>query len=62
MLRVLAEREFRLLWLGQSASTIGDRLVFVAFVLAGGLIGMAVAATGFAIPDVWRLRAVEHGG
>ena len=31
--RVLREREFRLLWLGQSASTIGDRLVFVALAL-----------------------------
>src|SRR3954453_7126323 len=33
MLRVLSEREFRLLWLGQSASTIGDRIVFVAIAL-----------------------------
>ena len=33
MVRVLREREFRLLWLGQSASTIGDRLVFVALAL-----------------------------
>ena len=30
---VLRQREFRLLWLGQSASTIGDRLVFVALAL-----------------------------
>ena len=28
MRQVLREREFRLLWLGHSASTIGDRLVF----------------------------------
>src|SRR5690349_19237491 len=33
MMRVLREREFRLLWLGQSASTVGDRLVFVALAL-----------------------------
>src|SRR4051812_14650243 len=33
MLRVLSEREFRLLWLGQSASTVGDRIVFVALAL-----------------------------
>src|SRR3954447_17981531 len=33
MVRVLAEREFRLLWLGQSASTVGDRIVFVALAL-----------------------------
>src|SRR5690349_2670466 len=33
MLGVLREREFRLLWFGQSASTIGDRLVFVAIAL-----------------------------
>lgn len=33
MLGVLREREFRLLWLGQSASTVGDRLLFVALAL-----------------------------
>ena len=33
MVKVLREREFRLLWLGQTASTIGDRLVFVALAL-----------------------------
>jgi MFS family permease len=33
MMRVLREREFRLLWLGQAASTVGDRLVFVALAL-----------------------------
>ena len=33
MVGVLREREFRLLWLGQSASTIGDRMVFVALAL-----------------------------
>src|SRR4051812_46931379 len=33
MVKVLREREFRLLWLGQTASVIGDRLVFVALAL-----------------------------
>jgi MFS family permease len=33
MVKVLRERQFRLLWLGQTASTIGDRLVFVALAL-----------------------------
>jgi MFS family permease len=33
MRRVLAHREFRLLWLGQAASTLGDRLVIVALAL-----------------------------
>jgi MFS family permease len=33
MMRVLHQREFRLLWLGQSASTVGDRLVLPALAL-----------------------------
>jgi MFS family permease len=33
MVNVLRERDFRLLWLGQTASTVGDRLVFVALAL-----------------------------
>jgi MFS family permease len=33
MEKVLRERQFRLLWLGQTASTIGDRLVFVTLAL-----------------------------
>jgi MFS family permease len=33
MVTVLRERQFRLLWLAQTASTIGDRLVFVALAL-----------------------------
>jgi hypothetical protein len=28
-------------------------------VIAGGAIAFAVALLGFAIPDVWRLRALE---
>src|SRR3954471_11351701 len=39
MVRVLAEREFRLLWLGQSASTVGDRIVFIALALYVSEIG-----------------------
>ena len=31
--RVLRHREFRLLWLAPSASTLGDRIVFVALAL-----------------------------
>ena len=33
MPRVLAHRDFRLLWLGQALSTLGDRLIAVALVL-----------------------------
>ncbi|WP_169542090.1 MFS transporter [Solirubrobacter soli] len=33
MVKVLRERQFRLLWLAQTASTLGDRLVFVALAL-----------------------------
>ena len=32
-MRVLRERDFRHLFLGQAASTIGDRIVFVALAL-----------------------------
>ena len=39
MVRVLSEREFRLLWLGQSASTIGDAMVMVAIALYVTAIG-----------------------
>lgn len=56
MLRVLHEREFRLLWLGQSASTIGDRLVFVALALYVTEIGtptdVGVVLAAHAIPLV----------
>jgi len=33
MRRVLAHRDFRLLWLGQALSTLGDRIILVALVL-----------------------------
>ena len=33
MRAVLRHREFRLLWLAPSASTLGDRIVFVALAL-----------------------------
>jgi hypothetical protein len=33
MRSVLRHREFRLLWLATSASTLGDRIVFVALAL-----------------------------
>jgi hypothetical protein len=53
--RVLRQREFRLLWFGQGASTFGDRLVFVT-------LAFAVALLGFAVPYVWCLRALEARG
>jgi hypothetical protein len=31
-------------------------------VVAGGVLAFAVALLGFAIPDVWRLRALEAQG
>ena len=33
MRAVLRHREFRLLWLASSASTLGDRIVFIALAL-----------------------------
>ena len=55
-MRVLREREFRLLWLGQSASTIGDRLVFVALALYVTEIGtptdVGIVLAAHAIPLV----------
>lgn len=60
---VLREREFRLLWLGQSASTIGDRLVFVALALYVTDIGtptdVGVVLAAHAIPLV---ACVMFGG
>ena len=56
MRRVLREREFRLLWLGQSASTIGDRLVFVALALYVTEIGsptdVGIVLAAHAVPFV----------
>jgi MFS family permease len=72
MRRVLREREFRLLWLGQSASTIGDRLVFVALALYVTEIGtptdVGVVLAAHAIPfvaflmlgGVWADRLPRH--
>ena len=41
------------------AGPLGEALGSVEVVIAGGAIGLAVALLGFAIPDVWRLRALE---
>jgi MFS family permease len=72
MRRVLREREFRLLWLGQSASTIGDRLVFVALALYVTEIGtptdVGIVLASHAIPfvaflllgGVWADRLPRH--
>ena len=72
MVRVLREREFRLLWLGQSASTIGDRLVFVALALYVTEIGtptdVGLVLAAHAIPfvaclmlgGVWADRLPRH--
>ncbi len=71
-MRVLREREFRLLWFGQSASTIGDRLVFVALALYVTEIGtptdVGVVLAAHAIPlvgclllgGVWADRLPRH--
>jgi MFS family permease len=70
--RVLREREFRLLWFGQSASTIGDRLVFVALALYVTEIGtptdVGIVLAAHAIPlvgclllgGVWADRLPRH--
>src|SRR3954462_2765079 len=72
MRRVLREREFRLLWLGQSASTLGDQLVFVALALYVTEIGtptdVGVVLTAHAVPfvafllfgGVWADRLPRH--
>ena len=72
MRRVLKEREFRLLWLGHSASTIGDRLVFVALALYVTEIGsptdVGIVLAAHAIPfvaflmlgGVWADRLPRH--
>jgi MFS family permease len=72
MRRVLREREFRLLWLSQSASTIGDRLVFVALALYVTEIGtpsdVGIVLAAHAIPlvafvmlgGVWADRLPRH--
>ena len=72
MVRVMRERDFRLLWLGQSASTIGDRLVFVALALYVTEIGtptdVGIVLASHAIPfvaclmlgGVWADRLPRH--
>ncbi len=72
MKRVLAEREFRLLWLGQSASTLGDRIVFVALALYVTEIGsptdVGIVLAAHALPlvacvilgGVWADRLPRH--
>src|SRR3954451_22746516 len=72
MVRVLRERGFRLLWLGQSASTVGDRLVFVALALyvteigTPTDVGIVLAAHAFPLVaflilgGVWADRLPRH--
>ena len=72
MVKVLREREFRLLWLGQTASTIGDRLVFVALALyvteigTPTDVGLVLAAHAFPLVafvllgGVWADRLPRH--
>src|SRR6185312_16791476 len=72
MMRVLSEREFRLLWLGQSASTLGDRIVFVALALYVTAIGsptdVGLVLAAHALPlvacvmlgGVWADRLPRH--
>jgi hypothetical protein len=72
MRRVLREREFRLLWFGQSASTLGDQLVFVALALYVSEIGtptdVGLVLAAHALPfvaflmlgGVWADRLPRH--
>ena len=72
MVKVLREREFRLLWLGQTASMIGDRLVFVALALyvteigTPTDVGIVLAAHAFPLVaflilgGVWADRLPRH--
>jgi MFS family permease len=72
MVNVLRERDFRLLWLGQTASTIGDRLVFVALALyvtdigTPTDVGIVLAAHAFPLVafvllgGVWADRLPRH--
>jgi MFS family permease len=71
-MKVLRERQFRLLWLGQTASTIGDRLVFVALALYVTDIGtptdVGVVLAAHALPlvafvllgGIWADRLPRH--
>src|SRR4051812_34161452 len=72
MRRVLREREFRLLWLGQSASTVGDQIVVVALALyvteigSPTDVGVGLAAHAFTLVacvlfgGVWADRLPRH--
>ncbi len=72
MLAVLRERNFRLLWLGQATSTIGDRIVFVALALYVDQIGtptdVGLVLAAHALPlvlfvligGVWADRLPRH--
>jgi MFS family permease len=52
----LRERPFRLLWLGQTASGIGDALVYLALVFAVLKVGSA-ADLGYVLGAFWLFRA-----
>jgi MFS family permease len=61
-LGALEERNFRLLWLGQSGSTIGDGLTFVAIAFAvlgigGGATDIGIVFAAFMLPNVVFLLA-----
>jgi hypothetical protein len=49
-------------WVTCSPGPIGEAAGNTEVLIAGGLLGTAVAALGLAIPDVWRLRAVTRAG
>ncbi len=44
------------------AGPIGEAIGPAEVVILGGLLGLAVSALAFAIPDVWRLRAISSTG
>ena len=43
------------------AGPIGEAIGPAEVLIVGGAVGVAIAALGFAIPDVWRLRALPTG-
>lgn len=60
----LADRPFRLLWIGQTISSIGDALVLVAFAFAILKVGGTAADIGYvaAIQTVCRMAFILAGG
>ncbi|MGZ6300026.1 MAG: MFS transporter, partial [Candidatus Limnocylindria bacterium] len=60
----LAERQFRLLWIGQTASAAGDALIFVAVAFAVLHVGGTAADMGivFAVFTVANVALVLAGG